>query len=71
VVIAASIVVAFFSPRDAQFVWILLIGSTRLARVWSNRSPVRSDGDGGGEAMAGGAGSPGEVATSTRLERER
>ena len=45
------------------FVWILLIVSTRLARVWSNGSPVTSDGDGQGEAMAGGAGSPDEVVT--------
>lgn len=43
VVIAASILVAFFSPRDAQFVWILLVVSTRVARFWPAGTPGKSD----------------------------
>jgi uncharacterized membrane protein len=49
-VIVASIVVAFFSPTDAKYVWILLVVSARLARVWPAPTPA-----GGGE-VAGGAG---------------
>jgi uncharacterized membrane protein len=60
-VIAASIVVAFFSPRDAQFVWILLIVSPRLARLWTNRStPI--DGPAAGQVAGAGAGDAGEWA---------
>lgn len=43
VVIGASILVAFFSPRDAQFVWILLVVSTRVARFWPAGIPGKSD----------------------------
>ena len=61
VVIAASIVVAFFSPQDAKYVWILLVVSTRLARLWTNRTATPdgpADGEVGG-AVAGEVGDPG------------
>jgi uncharacterized membrane protein len=65
-VIAASIVVAFFSPRDAKYVWILLVVTTRLASLWTDRTQppeapaeppvggvVAGDADGGSGEVGG------------------
>jgi uncharacterized membrane protein len=60
VVIAASIPVALFSPTGAKYVWILLVVSTRLARIWPAPAPADSDeGAGGPGGVAGGDGSDG------------
>lgn len=63
-VIAASIVVAFFSPQDAKYVWILLVVSTRLARVWTDRAqPLDAPAEApvGGVAAGEAGGGPGDV----------
>jgi uncharacterized membrane protein len=70
VVIAASIVVAFFSPIDAKYVWILLLLSTRLARLGTRKTASIGASDegvgGGGEAVAGGGGA-GEVGAAGQV----
>ena len=43
VVIVASIIVAFFSPTNAKYVWILLVVSARLARMWTTGAPAVAD----------------------------
>jgi uncharacterized membrane protein len=63
-VVAASIVVAFFSPQDAKYVWILLVVTTRLARVWTDRTePLDAPAAGpvGGVAAGDADGGSGEV----------
>ncbi len=64
VVIAASIVVAFFSPQDAQYVWILMIVATPVARLWTNRT-TPLDGPAAEEVSGAVAGGTGEVGVGT------
>jgi uncharacterized membrane protein len=72
VVIAASIVVAFFSPIDAKYVWILLVVSTRVSRIWTDRTEPHGgtqEGElgeadiGGADGVAGELGDPGVSTT--------
>jgi uncharacterized membrane protein len=68
-VIAASIVVAFFSTTAAKYVWILMVVSVRLARMWSNVDPAApAEGPVGGTVAGdadGGAGDGGHGVGTT------
>lgn len=61
-VIAASIVVAFFSTTAAKYTWILMVVSIRLARMWPNVDPAApADGSVGGVVAGDADGGSGDV----------